>query len=783
MAESNFLAIPPGVIKYIPPNDYLLEKDKTNQWYVDQIRWMISQGYNQPRPVFTQGSTYGQGLVEETINNWSYIFAEQANDTFAFTQQDFSGNTIPAVFIPGSKISQLFKHIKGRLISDIQNIEVSAKNLSRDVSSKRSEMLQKLVLKYKVGKLLEEAMPDAVEYNPMGGETEGLESIEDIEKYVTKYQDNYSIICERMAAFLLEFDFLKDKFVSNGVNQLAGGVSAMLTQTVNGRVTNESVPTWKLIWDNRQDDDFNRDAWFCGVMETRVPYQQVIQQFGKDFTEEEIKEIRALADPQFMQQATAWASYYNGVSSTPLWWTNYGTPDMCLSYARVWWIGPKDFRFKQTYDKAGTPRYKKINDDEYYSEKGDPKKLKGSDIPGDFVGYDLHTGILIGNKYLVRQGYANNVLRPLNSRERPELPMRIFCSGMALGGNKCMVSELKANQRELDRLALKIQEITNRAFGKVFIINGNKLDVTSTELLSDMKIMGIHVSKGSSGEADDPANAQPMVEVVDMTLDPNIIRYVDLKNEQKREMDEIASVSQISLGQQGYTVGKGVQQNTINQNSFGLAPMISGLMQHYQRIIQYNVDLQQLLWSLSDSIDEEMIIGDDGSRLLNLIDPKEFGTQLMKVSLKINDPTDDQQKQRIQSVALAAAQNRELSFIDYVEYIEFAKTSTQMLKGLKHSIEKKEKQSLQANQMANQQTMQHEAALAEQQALNEAALLQLEQNSANWREAVKALKDQMGALAIMLAQVPTQSPLMTQLEQANQAAEQPPQPELAPQIQ
>lgn len=780
MADTNFLAVPPGVIRYTPPNDYLLEKDKTPQWFVEQARWIISCGYNQPRPVFTSGATIGNGIVDEALENWSFIFAEQANDTFAYIQQDFSGNTVPAVFIPGGKIAELFNHIKGRLISDIQNLEVSAKNLSREVSSKRSEMLEKLVLKYKYGKLLKEAMPDAVEFNPMGGEVEGLQSLDEIEKYVTKWQDRFTILVERMAAYLMEFDFLKDKFVSQGAEQMAGGVSGMLTQTVNGRVTNESIPSWKLIWDNRQDDDFNREAWFCGVMEVKVPYQQVIQQFGDDLSEEEIKEIRALADNQYLQQATAWFNYYNttATGSSPVWWVNPGTIDMCISYARVWWIGPRDFRYKQTYDKLGTPRYKKINDEEYY-EKGYPKKLKGSDIPGDFIGYDLHTGILIGNKYLVRHGYANNVLRPLGNRERPSLPINILCSGMALGGNKPLVSRLKANQREIDRLAFKIQEITGKAFGKVFIINGNKLDVTSTELLSDMKIMGIHVSRGGSGESDDPSINQPMVEVVDMTLDPNIVRYIDLKNEQKREMDEIASVSQISLGQQGYTVGKGVQQNTINQNSFGLAPMISGLMKHYERVLQYNVDLQQLLWSLSDSFDEEMIIGDDGSRLLELIDPKEFGTQRMKVNIKLNDPTDTLQKDRIQSVALAAAQNQQLSFIDYVEHVEFADTSTQMLKGLKHSIEKRERQAMEAQAMANNSAMQHEASLAEQKAINEAMLIQTKENSANWREALKAIAkvtEDIQALAVMMATAPAQSPMLTQMEQINEAQQQPAPP-------
>ena len=772
MAGNGFLDIPPGAIKYTPPEDYILEKDKNPQWFTDYIRWIISVGYNQKRPVFTQGQINTGGMADEAIENWSYIFAEQSNKTFAYAETDIQGNTIPAVWIPGGKISELFKHIKGRLLEDISNLEISARNLSKDVSSKRSEMLEKLVLKFKLDPILKEAMPDGVEFNPLGKEGEELKSLDQIEKYVTKWQDNYSLIVERMARNLMEFDHLKYKFLGNAQDQIAGGLSAMLTQVVSGRVTNEHVPSWKVIWDNRQDDDFNTEAWFCGTLDSKVPYQKIIQQYGKDFTQEEIKQIRALADPSNMEQAVNWANYYNTSSTggSPIWWSDWGTANMCISVARVWWIGPRDYRYKQTYDKMGVPRYKKIKDDEdfNYTEDGNPRLLKGSDIPGDFIGYDIHTGLLVGNKYLIRHGYADNVVRPINSRERPSLPMSIYCSDMAMGGNRSIVSRLKRNQQELDRLAYKIQELTAKDNGKVFIINGNKLDVTSTELLSDMKVMGLHVSVGASGEVDNPNERQPMVEMVDMTLDPNIIRYIELRNEQKMEMDEIASVSRISLGQQQNTIGKGVQQNTINQNSYGLASMFYGMMHHFERILQYNVDLQQMLWSFEDTVEESMVIGDEGSMLLKIIDPKEFGTQPMKVAVKLSDFIDSKQKDRIQSVALAAAQNREMSTIDYIENIELAKSPTEMIKGLKHSIEKKERQMMEANKMAQQAQMQHDASLAEQKAINDASLTQLKENSENWRTAVKALQDDIAALTVMLQAVPTASPMLNTLEMINE---------------
>ncbi|MBK7390857.1 MAG: hypothetical protein IPI23_17805, partial [Bacteroidetes bacterium] len=273
----------------------------------------------------------------------------------------------------------------------------------------------------------------------------------------------------------------------------------------------------------------------------------------------------------------------------------------------------------------------------------------------DFEGWDIYQGTLIGNKYIVNWGLMPNALRDMDDMGRPLQPIRYFCSSMALGTNKCVVSRLKMLQDELDRLQFKIVEMTGSAFGKTYVVNGNKLDVTSTELFSDLKIMKIAVIKGTSGEIDDENEGQKLIETIDLTLDPNIIRYVELKREQEREMNEIVSTSDISLGQQRTTIGKAVQENTVAQNTYGAAPLIWGTLKHFEDIIQYNVNLKQLRYSMSDSIDESLTIGDKGSYLLKILDPKEFGTQKFRVYLELNSALDNNQKDRIKSLALAAA--------------------------------------------------------------------------------------------------------------------------------
>ena len=773
METKSLLSIPPGVIDYTPPDEYVLESQKTPQWFAAYARWAVNTFYNAKRLPFYNGEVLQKGVAQEAIENWSYVFGAQQNTNFAYMQKDFQGNSIPAVWISGGKIGELYNHLKGRIIEDISNIEISAQNLSRDAASKRSEMIEKLRMKVRLQNLGLARDESGVQYNPGASIGVDVNSMEDVEEFATKWQDEYSIICEKMARNILNYDYLQNKYISVAQDQIVGGLSGMLTQVINGRVVNEHIPTHKLIWDNRIDDDFNSEAWVCGVLENQVPYQKVIEMFGKELGPEAIAEIRAMADPKNVDEAQAWAQFYNTGNGIPLWWSDWATSKMCLSYARVWWIGPRDYRYKSTNNRYGVPRYKKINDDEFYfadGGDGNPKKLKGSDIPGDFIGYDVHTCVIIGNKYVIQHGYANNVVRPMDRREKPMLPIHIYCNNMALGGNRSIVSRLRKHQDELDRLAWKIQDITAKAAGKVFLINGSKLDVTSTEMLSDFKIMGLHVTKGASGESDDPSDGQRMLEVVDMTLDPNIIRYVELRNEQKMEMEEIASVSKIALGQQQNVVGKGVQMNTVNQNSYGTAGLFYGLVNYFERILQYGVNLQQMLWASSETTEEVLVLGDSGAELLSILDPKEFGTQQLKVQIKLNNFVDSTQKERIKSIALAQAQNGAISAIDYIEHIELAKSPTETIKGLKQSQIRQEKKIMQQQQQAQEAQMQHEASMQEAKKMFEAGIVQLEQTNENYRKELDVLKGNLDAVMKQMQEEPPPSPLSIALEQQNQEA-------------
>ena len=745
---------PNTALSWTPPDDLKPESERDAEFYAQYVRWIVANFYNQARPSFYPNVDAPMGMAAEAKENWSYVFGEQNNYAFKYMETDAKGQTVQAVWRPGQKITSLVNDIRGRMLDSIDMLTPSVVNDSRNVVSKRSDIYEKLMVQYDLKQAISLALPQEVgEFAPVDTGSMQMESEDDIEEYTTSWNDEYSIMAVNIARSQINADRLKYKLLSDFTHQVTGGLSGMLIDVQSGRVINTPIATYEAIWDNRVDDDLNRYAQLSGYVKHNVPYQDVLRMFREYLSDEQMREIRDLAVCS-QNSVQDFFNFYNaGYSNTGImWWNRTGFNQMTVSYGTCYWLMPRKFPFKRANNRYGKERVKQTS----------------GEVSGDFEGWDIYQGTLIGNKYIVNWGLMPNALRDMDDMGRPLQPIRYFCSSMALGTNKCVVSRLKMLQDELDRLQFKIVEMTGSAFGKTYVVNGNKLDVTSTELFSDLKIMKIAVIKGTSGEIDDENEGQKLIETIDLTLDPNIIRYVELKREQEREMNEIVSTSDISLGQQRTTIGKAVQENTVAQNTYGAAPLIWGTLKHFEDIIQYNVNLKQLRYSMSDSIDESLTIGDKGSYLLKILDPKEFGTQKFRVYLELNSALDNNQKDRIKSLALAAAQNGQMSVIDYIQNIEMAKSSPEMLKGMKLA-EKRKKTEAQKNAQAG---MQHEADLGMQQMEGQYSMQQNKEDNANYRaelasttELVKEMKVGMDALLKTLSEQPPLSPLTTNQQQ------------------
>jgi len=765
-------------IFFTPPNDFVPEHEKTPQWFGQMARWIVANFYNQPPPKFNNKvkTVLNPGIAQIAIDNWSYVFVQQSNDSNRYLTTDFNNNDLPVSWESGGKIASLVDYMKGTMLTAIDNIEVTAKNLSDNVTSERATLYEKLMIQYEMRDMVRQMLPQGVDFQPVSDPEAQLDTKEEIEKYVETWQDQYTIMAERIGQSQVESDDLKGKFVQSGANQIVSGLSSILVEVESGRVTNTVIPDFETIWDNRSNDPHNENALLCGYVKHNVPYQEVIRKFYNDLSGADIEEIRKLAVNGY-SNTDEFLSYYNqgfGIGNQFYWWNSTGSSNMTVAYATVYFIAPRDWRYRNGRNKFGSERVLKINDNEEYAKDGG--KVKGVTMPGDYSGWDLHQATIIGNKYIVNYGYANNVLRSDSKKGRPLLPMLTLCSGMTLNQGRSIVSKLIPLQNDLDAYAFKIKQKIANDYGKSYVFNGNKFDgVPSTEIVSDLKTIHVVVSTGSSGEPDDPQNAQKMVEVVDMGLDTAIIQYVNLRREVMSEMETIASVSRIALGQQGAVIGAKVQETTIAQNSYGTMTLMWDIMKHFNKVVQYNVNLTQLLYQFKDSVRETLIIGDAAGYLLDILNPQEFGTQKLLVFINILSTLDAQQREELRTIALSEAQNGRLDTVDFVEHIQGARTIKQAVKGLKYAKNKQLKE-LRAQQAAQSQgEMQHAANMQQEAKMMEAVIIQLKEDNANFRAIIQALSKKDQQLGQELEQQPPQSPLIGEMAAMQAQQQAPPQ--------
>lgn len=772
MAATTF-EVPSGTLTWNPPNELVTEQQKTPQWFGNYARWVISTFYNQPT-----GSALGInnatnlnnfGFVDNVVDNWRYMFCKQENRDFNYVTTNFNNVTLPAVWINGGKIPQLVDHLGGVILESIDNIEVTATNLSDDALKTKRLLGDKLMAELELRDLIRQTLPPGVKFQPVNDPSLDIQDADDVEQYKESWQDTYAIIAEKIGENQLLQDNLKVKFQRSAIEQFVGGISSIMPEVISGRVVNTVIPAYERIWDNRTDDPYGEDAMFCGFVKHNAPYQEIIQKFKDHLTDDNIQEIQALATTE-QGKAQAWFEYYNagfGCGNRYSWWARDNVGNMTVSYATVYFIAPRTFPFQKMRNRFGNVRV---------------RKLDGTETNGDWSGYDLHQVTLIGNKYVVNEGYAPNVLRKFDNKGKIRLPIISFTGNYSMGFAKALVTDLRPHQNEIDRLSYLIQRETSQSHGKKYWVNGNKLGATNNvEFINDLTTIGIHVGTGTTGEVDDPTINQRAVELIDMTLDPNLNLLLALKAEQKQEMEERVSVSRIALGQQANTVGKGVQQNTINQNSYGTAQLMYGLMKFFNNVLQYNVDLKQMIYSRTDSVEEGLLIGDSGSELLKILNPREFGTQPLLVYMQTNSILDQQQREFVRTIALSQAQNGGLDLVDFIENIFLAKTAKQTVRGLKRAKNKqiREEAKKASAQMAAEQ--QFEAAQTEKAIYGEGVLIQLKELNENFREAMKlATTNPQIAQAFQQLQ-PTMEQVLATMQPPQQGQPSPDQVQTPPQ--
>lgn len=696
------------------PKQFVPESAKNAQWFKENIQYIAEKYNTQQNQLGYRTPQQLDKPVDEMIRMFTYYLGKQENRDYYYVTQDADNCKLPHVWINGQKLTSMVDFMLGSAIKMIENIEPSVRGMSRALISKKNKMYQLAMAKIIFKEVSDLMSEKGVEFTPTG--TEQLESKEDLQRWMQyDYREYSEEIAQRLAQDILYRNKFIEKYKQAFLYLLLGGVIGIENYIKKGRQIKEIILPYNLIWDNTVDDDYNSRAQFVGKVDWLTPGEILSNpDFIQYLSEEEIQEIQTV-NTQTIDKMLG-EEY---ISSNQLrWWYNFnGVPKMaCVT---GYWIGYKELPYDRTKDQYGNEHFAKSK-----KKKNQPYWTK-----------TVYKGTLIANKYIVNWGETNNIVRNFDDKNEVELPITVFLPNMVMGETRSIASRLHKHQDRIDYLNYEITKATDRAKGKVFILNKHKLgSATSQEVLNDFERIGIHITDGNAtGEDYQPNDSNRIVEVVDMTLDPNVRELINLKNEEERIMEEIVNVPKIAMGQQQGYLGAKTQAGSIAQSNLGTAYLYQGFIRFIEKDLQYA--LNQYKISLLALKDEEVgLLDDNGYEFLKITEDVKF--EDFGVYIKVKDFLDEQAKERLLAIAQAAMQNQLIDMRDYIK-IETSKTYTELLNELEYAMDKKDMQ--RQEEMRRQQIMQ----AAQQEAMMQAQIqqAQIAQEGNNYRQELKTASD------------------------------------------
>jgi hypothetical protein len=689
------------------PSQFLSESDKNKIWYKENLQFIMSH-FNKRHDRISRIRKKDdlENPIDEVVRMFTYYLGRQYNKDYYYTTQDQNSCDLPTVWINGQKVTSLVDYMVGNAIKMIENIEPSVKSQSKATINKKTKLLDQSLLKFDMPELFERMAQFGIEYNPLGNADQGFEVPEDIYRYMEyDYKEYSEIIATTMCEDILLRNGYLEKFKQAFLYTLLGGYVGVENRIENGKQYFDIVLPHNLIIDRAKDDDFNSEARFVGKVDW-LNITDIIERYQDSLTFEEIEELKKinmnnlyqLLDLTTHPYATNWAFNVNNLPT--------------LACVTGYWIGMKDLGYEKSGDKFGNTHYSKIRNGR----------------KGQYWTKTIYKGTLIGNKYIVDAEEVTNQVRKHDNPGDVELPLKVFIPNMVMGENRSVVARLHQHQDRIDYITNEITKMMTRSKGKVYLINKQKLGTsTAKDVISDFERMGIHITDGSAtGEDFVSGQEAKMVEVVDMTLDPNVNLLINLRQEEERLMEEIVSVPKIALGQQSGYVGAKTQAGTIAQSNLGTTYLYQGFIQFIQKELAFA--LNQFKVSLMDESEEEIpVIGTRGKQWLKIV--KDFQFEELGVYIKVKDFIDDASRERLLGLAQAAMQNQMIDMLDYLR-IERAKTYTELMSELEYSLNKKKRDA--EKQQAMMQMMQQ--AQQEQQMAQQQQVAGMKEEGANYRK-------------------------------------------------
>ena len=652
-------------------------------WYTECIRYIAGR-YNQP--VFTNDGTtskpsedrwgYSNSPVQEMWENNRYFHALQDNSRYSFWFEDpfvnqgiVYSNNDASIRVPdekGNQIYNLITHLVGTFAGRIQLSSLTVENNSRQGRSKKEAERRKAFLFEILRRrgVLDRLANAGVNVNPFpmmaNAEIEQiLEYIENFPQEVEMFKIMRDIIYRNNTVSLISEGFL---------NAIINRVAAIYIYTDDdGMVKHHSISPYNVVIDQRGSNDFSLDDRYAGFIQFLTP-GEIFERF--DITDEEERER--------IHQMSKGAGF-EGASELlgqdryrfPWWWKEQGT---VACFTAFW----KSYMHK---NKISTQVVRK--------------------------------GTLIGNCILKGHGLEKNIVKNPYNKKECVLPIMSVRPYTLNGYNRSLVDRLKQLQDKIDVYNRKIAEAISHDLGNAYIFHADNMGSSIDEIVSDIKKHRMTVIQRTTGEELLPEEAHRVAEKLDFNISPNVQYYLSLKQETKREMEEVASTSAIAMGQQQSYIGLNTQMNTIAQNAKGVEHYFSSCLKWYADVMQYSVEKFKLSCIGNKKLQRE-VLDDNGIQYIEL--NKDVSFMELGVKIAVEGVIDEQRKTRLVAFATALAQAGGIDMLDFIR-IEKANTLREIEVYFTAALRNREKKK--AMEMAMQQMAQQANIQAQNQGLQQ----------------------------------------------------------------
>lgn len=623
--------------------DPKLEENK--MWYLNNL-YYISQFYNLPTDnvVIPAATSFDKFLQNELGPVWGlpanrmylymkYAGGEQANLMYNHLVQNIDGKHDAIVkWTRGRNVQGIINKMRGFGLGELTEIKMGADPLSPDAKGRVEEWAEKEMLKVLLRPVVENALKDFLK--PQDPAEQKFDSLEAVKKFKEeKYKDHLADTYLDIAKDL----WFKGRWVEQGLKMLKYGLvcGACGLEWVleNGYLKPYIHEPWLCIFDTNHDDDFSYQSRFGGVL-PQMTLTQIFKRYPQ-LTSEQREWLNKTAQDSTIQNTL------NLTNKNFTWWggTNVKTNfyhDFTCTVLRAYWIG---------------------------TEK----------IDGEIV-ETVYTGTIIGNKYMVDFGPAENIVENPNEPYTVQTPFIQWTPNMALGIFDSMVARIHGLQDKMDFCQFRAEELLAKAMGRVPSIDLSQIDGVDDvyKLLERIRTTGI-IGRTRSNMADNPADHSNLVEMVDMSLNNDIDTFLKYRAALEAEMQSFTG--QPSMGQMTKYVGQKAYAGNMEQTEAQTAAFWASWMTGIQIALRYGLNVKKNLYAAGFLKEEALtVVGKKGLKMLQ--DTKDMYCEDFGIYLMLNDRPSEEFRQRMLEFLKAYVSQPGQGGITPGDYLDFEFTAT-----------------------------------------------------------------------------------------------------------